>query len=291
MMQKGESMGFPITVLIHTLNEERNIKNCLECVKWADDIVIIDMSSDDKTVEIARGYTDRIFLHERLRYADPARQFGLEQARNEWVLVVDADELVPIALRDRLLEIMTSGQYDAVSIPHSNYFFGHVMAGTGWGALQDKHVRFFRKQFMSYGQKIHGFAELNPSARVFTINDEKCSFIHFNYVDVEQFLEKLNRYTTIEAENAWAAQLPLNKFRVVRHIVREITKRFLKRQGYKDGFQGFLLACLMAGYQASAALKRYLMEKYQTKDVRERILQEYSVIARQEIEKYKHNIR
>ncbi|MBP2657672.1 MAG: glycosyl transferase [Firmicutes bacterium] len=280
-------MKIPVSALVHTLNEEKNIKNCLECVSWADDIVVIDMHSEDKTVEIAKQYTDNVFLHERLQYADPARQFGLNQAKHEWVLVVDADELVPVKLRDRLLDIMRSEEYDAVSIPHCNYFFGHAMIGAGWGALQDKHVRFYRKQFMTYGTKVHGFAQLNSAARVYEIKEEDCAFIHFNYIDPEQFVEKLNRYTTIEAENAWDAHEPLNRARVVRRIIREITKRFIKKKGYKDGFQGFLLACLMAGYQASAALKRLLIEKYQTKDVREKILQEYSLIAQQEIEKYK----
>jgi glycosyltransferase involved in cell wall biosynthesis len=280
-------MKIPITVLIHTLNEEKNIRNCLECVKWAEDIVVVDMYSDDRTAEIAREYTERIYLHERLGYADPARRFGLQQANHEWVLVVDADELVPVILRDKLVELMELGQYDAVSVPHCNYFFGHAMQGTGWGPLQDKHVRFFRKPFMNYGSKVHGFAVLDTAARVYEIKDAACAFIHFNYITAEQFLEKLNRYTTIEAENAWSSGQPINRFQVIRRIIREITKRFIKQKGYRDGFQGFLLACLMAGYQASAALKRHLSEKYQTADAQQKILQEYTVIAQQEIAKYK----
>lgn len=280
-------MGYPITVLIHTLNEEKNIRNCLECVKWAEDIVIIDMYSDDRTVDIAREYTDRIYFHERMKYVEPARQFGLKQARNEWVLVVDADELVPVSLCECLLEIMRSGKYDAVSVPHRNFIFGHAMLGDGWGALQDRHIRFFRKKSMSFGAKIHGGTKLDTAARVFVIKDEECAFIHFNYISVEQFLEKLNRYTTIEAENNWDTNKPLDKFRAVRHIIRALTGRFIKKKGYKDGFQGFLLACLMVGYEASAVMKRYLMEKYESKEVSEKIIVEYNEIAKQEIERYK----
>lgn len=281
-------MKFPITVLIHTLNEERNIRNCLECVKWADDIVVIDMYSNDKTVEIAKEYTSRVYFYERIGYVEPARQFALEQAKHEWVLIVDADELVPITLRDRLIEIMKCDQYDAVLIPHRNFFFGHAMAGTGWGPLQDMHIRFFRKGYMSFSKKIHGGIKLDNKAQIYRIGDEECSFIHFNYVDVEQFLEKLNRYTSIEAQNTWEERKPLNKFRVIRHIVREITKRFIKQKGYKDGFQGFLLACLMAGYQASSAMKKHLMDKYQTQDVKTQVLQNYQNIAHLEIGKYEN---
>lgn len=283
-------MGIPISVLIHTLNEEKNIRNCLECVKWADDIVIIDMYSEDNTVTIAREYTDRIYMHKRVRYVEPARQFGLQQTRNDWVLVVDADELVSKSLRDRLIEIMNSNQYDAVKIPHKNYFFGYAMQGTGWGALQDKHIRFFKKKYMSYGNRIHGSPLLSNEARVYDLNDEECSFIHFNYLDVEHFLEKLNRYTTIEAENNWDAGDPINKPRILRRMFREIWKRFIKMKGYRDGFQGFVLAWLMASYQASSALKHYLMQKYHTKNIRSEILRKYDELAREELKKYLDSI-
>lgn len=275
-----------ITVIIHTLNEENNIRNCLECLKWADEIIIIDMYSDDNTVKIAREYTDKIFMYERMRYADPARQFGLEQAANEWVLVVDADELVPIQLRDFLLKIAHENQYDAVSIPRRNYFFGHYMQQTGWNALQDRQMRFFKKQYMNYTSHIHSFVHLSSQANVYTIDNENYSFIHFNYIDVEHFIEKLNRYTTIEAENSWDNNERFSKGRVCRHIVREFWTRFIRNKGYKDGFQGLMLAFLMSTYKASAGLKRYLFEKYGTKDIAETIKQQYNAQAHFEIDKY-----
>lgn len=275
-----------VSAIVHTLNEERNIRTCLECLKWADEIIIIDMYSEDDTVEIAREYTDKIFLYERVRYVEPARQYGLQQAENEWVLVVDADELVPLELRDILLKIAMENSYDAVSIPRRNYFFGHYMLQTGWNALQDRQLRFFKKRYMHYTSRIHSSVQLSPQAKVYDIDDEKYSFIHFNYIDVEQFMDKLNRYTTIEAENAWDKQEEFSKSRVCRHIFREFKNRFIKDKGYKDGFQGFLLALLMCAYRASTGLKRYFMEKYNTKDVSEIIRKQYGEIARSEIGKY-----
>jgi len=135
----------PVSVLVHTLNEEKNIRNCLETVKWADEIIIVDMYSDDKTTEIASEYTDKIFYHERMGYADPARQFGLEKASNEWILILDADELVPLKLKKRLETIIEEDLGDIISIPRNNYFFGKVMRHTGWGPLQDTLHRFSRK--------------------------------------------------------------------------------------------------------------------------------------------------
>ena len=95
----------PVSVLIHTLNEERNIRNCLETVIWAEEIIVVDMYSDDKTVEIAREYTDKIFYFERVGYVEPARKFALERATKPWILVVDADELVPRKLYEKLKEV------------------------------------------------------------------------------------------------------------------------------------------------------------------------------------------
>jgi glycosyltransferase involved in cell wall biosynthesis len=275
-----------VSVIIHTLNEEKNIRACLECVKWADEIIIIDMYSDDDTVKIAKDYTEKIFMHKRMRYADPARQFGLQQASNEWILVVDADELVPVELRNVLLEIAQADQYDAVSIPRCNYFFGYAMEQTGWGPVQDSQMRFFKKQTMHYTSQIHSFVHLSPEARIYSIQDDRYAFIHFNYLDVEQFIDKMNRYTTIEAENAYDNQSKFSKGRVFRHIFREFKNRYIKNKGYKDGFQGFMLAILMCTYRASVGFKRYFMEKLVTKNVAETIKAQYEAIAKNEIKKY-----
>lgn len=279
-------MSTNISVLINTFNEEKNIRNCLESVKWADEIIIVDMYSDDRTVEIAREYTDKIYMHKRMGYADPARQFALEKASNEWILVVDADEIVPIELRNRLIEIAESGKYDAVLIPRINYFFGYKMKGTGWGPLQDMQVRFFKKKFMQYGTRIHNFSNLDPSARVYKLKDESLGFIHFNYIDVEHFLEKLNRYTTIEAKNAVDAGEKFSVTKLLIIILKEFINRFIRRKGYADGFQGFALSMLMVTYRLSASLKHYLIEKYSSDQVREKILNQYNQIASNEIKKY-----
>lgn len=134
-----------ISVLIHTFNEERNIRNCLETVKWADEIIIVDMYSDDKTVEIAKEYTDKIYFFERVGYVEPARQFALEKSTHEWILVVDADELVPLKLKNKLFEIMEKDLADVVFIPRNNYFFGRLMQGTGWGLYRIISQDFLRK--------------------------------------------------------------------------------------------------------------------------------------------------
>jgi glycosyltransferase involved in cell wall biosynthesis len=278
-----------ISVLINTLNEEKNIRNCLETIRWVDEIILVDMCSDDKTVEIAREYTDKIFTHKRMGYADPARKFALEQASNEWILVLDADELVPVELKNKLKEIINSNIYDAVLIPRKNYFFGHLMQGAGWGTLQDKQLRFYKKGFMNYTDRIHDFVQLDPRANVYNIENKNQGFIHFNYYDVEHFFEKFNRYTSIEATNGFQAGEKFSLLFSIYRMFKEFLVRFIKRKGYKDGFQGFALSFFMASYRLTSDLKLIIKERYSNEDNRVSISNEYEQIAKNEIDKYRHN--
>ncbi|NYB26597.1 MAG: glycosyltransferase family 2 protein [Methanobacteriaceae archaeon] len=269
----------PVSVLVHTLNEEKNIRNCLETVEWADEIIIVDMYSDDKTTEIASEYTDKIFYHERMGYADPARQFGLEKASNNWILILDADELVPLKLKKRLENIIEEDLGDIISIPRNNYFFGKVMRHTGWGPLQDTLHRFFKKEYVFITDKIHSLLVEREDARIYEITHEDEGIIHFNYVDVEHFLEKLNRYTTIEAKALYEADEDIRFRSVVNQILGEFRNRYFKLQGRKEGFRGFSLGFLMGTYRLVTYAKLKLMKEYHSENPSSEIEKEYNRVA------------
>ena len=275
-----------ISVIVHTLNEEKNIANCLESVKWADEILVIDMHSSDRTREIASGYTAKVILHPPMQYADPARQFALEQATQQWVLIVDAEEMVPRNLKEKLTYLAQKGCYDAVNIPRRNCFFGHEMQGAEWGPLQDYNIRFFRKTAMSFTGEIHNFAKIQADARVYKIEDPLCSFIHFNYLDVEHFFEKANRYTTITAEGQGPLLVAPSKTSLIGECVREVYWRFIKKKGYKDGIQGLCLSMFMISYRLMILQKRLLMGKYMTDHPREAVREEYQRSADRLISEY-----
>ncbi len=275
-----------ISVLINTFNEEKNIRNCLETVKWADEIIIVDMYSEDKTVEIAKEYTDKIYFFERMGYVEPARQFALEKATNDWVLVVDADELVPLKLKNKLIEIAEKDLADVVYIPHNNYFFGKLLEGGGWGALQDIHPRFFKRNLMSFSEIIHNSCKINKDAKVYYIDDLETGFIHFNYIDVEHFIDKLNRYTTIEAKHMFNGIKSASFGKFLAKLLVELFGRFLVKKGFKDGLYGFSLAILMVAYHTSSYLKYKIMKKFSSDNPREKILMEYSNIAKNIIKEY-----
>lgn len=277
----------PISAVVHTLNEEENIRNCLECLRWADEIIVVDMYSEDKTLEIARQYTDKIFMHERCRYVEPARRFALSQTSHEWVLVVDADELVPPCLRDILLELAKGDTCDVVLIPRANYLFGHLMKGSGRGADEDSQLRFFKKGYIQYTDQIHAHPLLRPDTRVQRLAGEQQSFIHFNYINVEHYLEKLDRYTTIEAENDYLAGKPFNLEDAWQKSFSKINDIAFARGGLeKDGAIGFGLGVLMAMYHFTAALKLKVIEDYGDLNPAKHIKQKYQNIADEIIAEY-----
>ena len=152
---QGNIMIPYISVVINTLNEERNLPYVLRSVRsWVDEIIVVDMHSEDRTVEIAREYKARVILFERMSCCEPARGFAVAQATGDWVLILDADEMVPKPLSQKLMHIASEDTADVVSIPWLNHLLGGTIGHMGWGPHQDRHPRFFKK---------HMIEVLNPS--------------------------------------------------------------------------------------------------------------------------------
>ncbi|MFA0832549.1 MAG: glycosyltransferase family 2 protein [Methanobacterium formicicum] len=272
-----------ISIIINTFNEEKNIKNCLESVKWADEIVIVDMYSEDNTVDIARKYTDKIFFFKRMGYADPARQFALEKASNEWILVVDADELVPLKLVNKLHEIIEKDCGDVIYIPRNNYFAGKQIHNMGWGALDDLQPRFFKRKYLNFGEKIHDFYNINEDARIYKITDPHEGFIHFSYLDFEDYIDRLNKYTSIESKNIFENEEKQNQQKniisLLFRLLNVFFSNYIRQKAYKDGFRGLSLSLLAVIYNLTVYLKLTLMEEYNTIDTREKVRDEYLKIV------------
>ena len=262
-----------ISVVINTLNEERRLPYALRSVQdWADEIVVVDMHSDDKTIEIAEAFGARVFTHERVGYADPARAFALARSTGDWILILDADELVPPRLARRLRDAVNADEADVVDIPRLNYMLGEPLAWTGWGPSQDHHQRFFRKGWIEATSDIHAFLRLREGARILELTPEDgLALIHFNYVDVAHFIEKLNRYTTIEAVERARTRRRLTRLRATAATIREFVNRFLRHRGYRDGWRGFYLAGLMAFYRFAVHAKAQELASVGTREDVERL--------------------
>jgi len=252
-----------ISAVINTRNEEQNLRYCLETVRWCDEIVVVDMESEDRTVEIAREFTDRVFPHRKILAFDGARNFAVGKAMGDWILLIDADEMVPKALADRLREIAGNNAEDIVEIPFRHYIMGDWVRHSGWGLTLLP--RFFRRGKVFFRETVHGYIGKDPAARILRLppSQENCIH-HFNYVDASHFLEKLNRYTDIEAQHLYDAKTTFSYSGLVKASLRVFFGRFLKGKGYKDGPRGFSLCLMMAFYQALSHIK--LWEKHEFRE-------------------------
>ncbi|MEO8272558.1 MAG: glycosyltransferase family 2 protein [Chloroflexota bacterium] len=262
-----------ISALIHTLNEERRLDYALRSVAWCDEIVVVDMHSDDRTVEIAQERGARVVQHERLGFADPARPFGVAQCTGDWILTIDADELVTPALAAALVEAASSDVADVYYIHAATWLLGRVMQGTGWDIATEQHARFFRRDAMDFTPVIHDFMRPKASARVAEIPAD-AALVHYNYVDLADFVDRLNRYTTIEARQRVERGERADLHRAVYRGARETWKRFVSQRGYRDGWRGFCLSVLMGVYRFLTTAKMIELRKTGGRDAIERLYDE-----------------
>jgi glycosyltransferase involved in cell wall biosynthesis len=246
-----------ISAVINTLNEEKNLPFALRSVQsWVDEIIVVDMHSEDRTVEIAREFGAKVFFHERLDFADPARAFALEQATGDWILILDADEVIPLPLSRVLLNAARSGSTDAVRMPLMSHVLGTPLMHTNCSPRKARMLRFFRRHHVTATSTIHNYLHLVPGSRVLEIKYEPgLTIVHFAYFDSRHFIEKLNRYTNIEARQAFEKGKRITPAGALLRAAKEFAARYIKGRGFQDGWRGFYISLFYAFYRIVAAAK------------------------------------
>lgn len=233
-----------ISAVISVYNEEKRIAACLESVKFADEIVVVNNSSTDKTEEVARKYTDKVFRQENNPlYIDLLKNLGFEKATGDWILSLDADETVSKELAEEIREVTINSDKDAYYIPRKNIIFGKWIEHTGW--YPDNQLRLFKKGAGKYITK-HVHEQLNIEGEKGYLQNH---IIHDNYSSIKDFLQKtVFMYAPNEAENMLERGYKFSRMDAIRFPVNEFLSRFFAREGYKDGLHGLVLSMLMAFY-------------------------------------------
>jgi glycosyltransferase involved in cell wall biosynthesis len=227
-----------LSVVIITKNEEKNIRRCLDSVKWADEIVLIDSQSTDRTVEIAKDYGAIVFSPEWKGYG-PAKQEGVNKATGEWILSIDADEEVTPELSKEIKETLSSEEsYDGYLINRHTNFMGKWINHCGW--YPDYLLRLFRKDKGNFNDAvIHEQVVLDGRTR-----ELKAKILHYSYPNMETYLERFNRYTTMGAEAAFANGKKARNFDIVFRPFVSFIDHFITHQGFQDGLEGFIISVM-----------------------------------------------
>lgn len=249
-----------ISVIINTLNEERNLPRLLASLRgFSDDVVIIDMNSDDNTQKIAKGFGARVFTHKRTGYVEPARNFAITKAKNEWILILDADEVLTSTLSKKLLQIVGSPSADYYRLPRKNIIFGTWIKHSKW--WPDYNIRFFKKGKVSWSEVIHA-VPMTQGTGIDLAPKEDYAILHYNYATVEDYLSRMNRYTSIQSQFLADSGHKFIWKDLISKPATEFIGRYLVGEGYKDGVHGLSLAFLQAFSELVLYLKVWQSEKF-----------------------------
>lgn len=234
-----------ISVVICAYNEESRIKACLESVKWADEIIVVDNSSTDNTGKIAKKYTDKVYSqpNDPLKI-DFQKNTGFGKATGDFVLSIDADERVSEDLKKEIQSVLGGkGLKDGYNIPRKNIIFGKWIEHSLW--WPDYQLRLFKKGKGRFVEtSVHEPIKIDGE-----IGQLRQPLIHENYQTISQFLYKMDKiYTEVEASKILSSGRQLKWFDAIRYPANDFLKTFFLQKGYKDGLHGLVLSVLQALY-------------------------------------------
>jgi glycosyltransferase involved in cell wall biosynthesis len=232
-----------LSVIVITKNEERNIAECLDSVRWAQEIVVVDGGSDDKTLELAKKYTQKVYVKPWEGYA-ASKNFALQQCTGEWVLWLDADERITRELGQEVQSV--TGQqptpFAAYEIPRRAFFLGRWIRHSGW--YPGYVTRLFKRGSGHFSDhKVHERLEFDGQ-----VGRLRFDLLHYTDPNLWHYFDKFNRYTTLAADEMAERQ---TTFRMSQLIVRPVwvfVRMYFIKMGFMDGIQGFILSVLSGCY-------------------------------------------
>jgi (heptosyl)LPS beta-1,4-glucosyltransferase len=249
-------MKLPLSVIIHTRNSSKTLEKALRSIAFAQEVIVVDMESADDSVAIAKKHGARVVKHKDVGFVEPARMFGIAQAAQEWVLVLDADEEIQPKLAQKIPELLTQ-EVSAWKIPRKNLMFGKWPKHAAW--WPDYVVRLFKKNAIDWPATIH--AQPTVDGRMEELEaSEDLAILHQNYDSVTDYVERLNHYTSIAAN-----ETKIEKRNALKAFSDELVNKYFHLNGHKDGVVGLHISMLQAMYQSILAMKMW--EKLGKKEI------------------------
>jgi glycosyltransferase involved in cell wall biosynthesis len=231
-----------ITATIITLNEERNIARAIESLRCADEILIVDSGSVDRTVELAENLGARVFEAGWRGYAGQ-KNWAAEQATHEWILSLDADEALSEALEAEIWSLKKSEpQADAYTMPRMARYLGKWILHSGW--YPDRKIRLYHRDKARWvGDFVHESVQVKGRLGHFESN-----LLHFTCDSISEHLKTLDRYTTLAAQEIAARKLKVPTWRMICDPPWTFVKAYFLERGFLDGVEGLIIAYMAAFY-------------------------------------------
>ncbi|MDT0553830.1 glycosyltransferase family 2 protein [Urechidicola vernalis] len=242
-----------VTAIIPTFNEEIHIEDAIKSVSFADEIIVIDSFSTDRTVELAEQYDIRLIQREFDDFSSQ-KNFAIDQAENDWIYLLDADERVTPNLEVEILNALKDPKdFVGFYVYRTFYFGGRKIKYSGW--QRDKVARLFNRNFCRYnGNLVHEVIKANGKLGFF-----KSKLEHYSYRGFDHYINKLNQYAWLQAEQLKRKNKKVNAFHIfVKPIARFFIHYFI-RLGILDGFPGFVIAVTQSYGVLTRFIKLWLL--------------------------------
>jgi glycosyltransferase involved in cell wall biosynthesis len=231
-----------ISVTIITKNEEKNIGRCLESLEWADEIVVVDTDSEDRTVEICKQYTDQVF-NETWHGYGKQKNICAAKSQYRWILNIDSDEVVTPESAEEIQKVLEEGpQYPVYHLPRKNYFGDRWVRFGGW--YPDRILRLYDKEKVAFSEtQVHERLEPDNNA-----GSLRKALMHYSYADREDYIERQDRYSTLYAQEKRADGFRANWTHLYLRPLFSFFKNYFLKQGFRCGYLGLFLAKSAACY-------------------------------------------
>lgn len=243
-----------ITATVITLNEEHNIAAALESLSWADEIIVVDSQSADRTVEIARGFTDRVFVRPWPGYS-AQKNFAAEQAANDWIFSLDADERVSKELANEIEQLKGGAEPEAAGFEMSRltFYLGRWIKHSGW--RPDLKLRLYdRRRARWRGDYVHETLEADGK-----IERLYGDILHYTVRDASEHHLRMDRYTTLAAEQAYSQRKRASILSLLVSPAGVFLRSYILKLGFLDGVPGLAIARFAAHYEFLKNLKLWEM--------------------------------
>ena len=242
-----------LTVIVPTFNEEANLDACLNSVRWADEILVADSFSTDRTLEIARSYGARI-IQRAYGYSASQKNWAIPQAAHAWILLVDSDERVPSTLAEEIRDLLCGEpQANAYWIYRANHVLGRRVRRCGWGT--DRVIRLFRRDLGRYEDtQVHAEIHIEPP-----VGCLRGRLVHHSFRSFNQYAPKLWKYARWGAEDEWLLGRRASAVDLLLRPAARFVKMYVLRGGFLDGTRGLVVSYL--GFSAVFLKYARLWEK------------------------------
>lgn len=242
-----------LSVVIVAWNEEKKLPRVVSSVKKIADeiVVVVDEDSTDKTLAVAKKLKCKVFTHPHTGIVEPMRNWAIDKAKGDWVLMLDADEEVTGQLANKIKEVMDEQTADYFRIPRKNLIFNKWIKSEHW--WPDYVYRLFRKGHIEWDDTIHSVPFTRGKGADIKAAEE-LAIVHHHYESVSQYVDRLNRYTDHQVQHLLDAGYSFSWVDVIGKPFQEFLRQYFARKGYSQGLHGLALA----GLQAFSELVLYL---------------------------------